>query len=371
MLESNRSENPLPDIYLVSSTLHFFWAYMLAKKNEGKVDSVLILIDQHTGKPLKMSEYLTGDLSPFSTQFTLEGREYKGTAKMNIRRGQFVWINAFVQQHDIGRIFIGNDRSVIGQFFIKTAKNKDPSVKACYLDDGIFSYLGRADSLKPSEKWVDAFFKKFSYGFWYDPPETVGASKWVDEAWVMFPEEVNPILKQKKCVEILSGETGFSSLVPFATAVLKDEEIELDKISDLDALITVPNQKVFSQIDGYEAMIQKLLSDLRASGQAVGVKYHPEAGDKDPLGLEELGAIKLPSHIGFEVFIPFLGNTLVIGDFSTTVLMTQYAKQSSLITLEFDEFEMNSQMKRLLNAIGVKTASPKTLSFENGLKELL
>ncbi len=339
------------DVYLVSSTLHFFWAFMLASKNSGSRQSHLIAIDQYADKPLVMLEYLTEAISPFLSVHVLVGRELKGWAKLKNRRQQFAWIREFVASQAIDRVFIGNDRSVLGQYFIKQSKQKSPLCIACYLDDGVFSYQGRAASQNWAEKYVDAFFKKVTYGFWYDVPATVGASKWIDEVWVMYPELVNSYLGNKKKVEILPDNDGFSVLLPLSRNVFKGMDISLARINSLDVLITLPNETVFSKIEGYREKINGLISSLLKNQKNVAVKYHPAAGNQDLLGLEALGVFKLPSNVSFELFIPLLSQCLVIGDFSTTVLTTKYSGNVSVGMIQSGE---NREMRRLCDQLGIE-----------------
>lgn len=348
------------DIYLVSSTLHFFWAFMLAKKHEGQRESHLWVIDQYTHKPLIMLNYMKGALSPFATYEVLNGRELKGLDKLQNRRHQFDKLKKMAQKRDVNRVFIGNDRSVIGQFFIKELKANNPEVIAGFLDDGVFSYLGREASQKWSEKWFDAFFKKLAYGLWYDVPASVGASKWIDEVWVMFPDLVNSSLREKKRIEILPDNHGFDDLKPLSEKIFIATGIKPETLQAIDVFITLPNETVFSKINGYQSSMRLLISELIAIGKNVAIKYHPAAGKKDLLNLEKLGAYKLPSNVNFEMFIPFLKDCQVIGDFSTTVLATHYSQSASVVMLANTHSD-SEPMVKLCQALGITVESLDSL----------
>jgi len=338
------------DVFLVSSTLHFFWAFMLASQNKAERQSHLIVIDQYADKPLLMLEFMSDQISPFASIEVLEGRELKGRQKLENRRQQFLWAEGFIEKTVIERIFIGNDRSVFGQFFIKQAKANDIKTSACYLDDGVFTYLGREASKSWGEKYLDRVFKKLAYGFWYDVPATVGASKWIDQLWVMYPELVNKDLKLKQKTEILSESRGFEQLKPLSEQVMNQLGISLAELSSLDVLITLPNETVFSKIDDYQEKMMMLLSCLIEQQKKVAIKYHPAAGERDILGLESQGAVKLPSNVSFELFIPLLNDCLVIGDFSTTVLMAKYSHRISVIMVNTSADE---EMSALCEAVGI------------------
>jgi hypothetical protein len=342
------------DVYLVSSTLHFFWSYVLAKKNHAQRDSYLLLIDQYTHKPMVFNAFLTGAYSPFLTTELMAGRELTGLQKWRNRNKQFTWITHFTQSHRIDKVFIGNDRSVLGQFFIKQAKMHNKACLACYLDEGVFTYLGRAASQKVSERYIDALIKKITYGFWYDPPQTIGASKWIDQAWVMYPSHVNDLLKTKELVEIYPDNNGFEELAELAEIVLLDAGVSLQKLAKLDVLITLPNQTLFSKIADYEKNIVDLMMLFEVKGYNVAVKYHPAAGESDPLQLEHRGAWRLPGGVSFEMLLPFLKQCTLIGDISTTVLLAHYTQSvNKVVMLKHSDDRRIQEMVELCQRLSI------------------
>ncbi|WP_127471187.1 hypothetical protein [Thiomicrorhabdus aquaedulcis] len=314
------------DIYLASSTLHFFWAFVLAAKHRGERDSHLVIIDQYTNRPMVFNHFINTESAPFVATQLMAGRELNGIAKWRNRRAQFAWTTNYVKEHRIERVFIGNDRSVLGQFIIKQAKSYRPNCLGCYLDEGVYTYLGRAASQKKSERYVDAFLKKMMYGFWYDTPLTIGASKWIDQAWVMYPNQVNQALKSKCLHEIYPDNNGFKELTGLAQKVLEEQGVSMQRLAALDVLITLPNQTIFSKVAHYEQAIATLLAGFEAQGLNVAIKYHPAAGDSDPLKLEQQNVWRLPGQVSFEMLLPFLKQCTVVGDVSSTILLANYAE---------------------------------------------
>lgn len=358
------------DVYLVASPLHFFWAFALASRFLEQRESHLVLIDQYTDKPLNLWTYLTPENTPFASQQRLEGRELSGWSKLQNRRKQFQWAHSFVNCNEITTVWIGNDRSVLGQWFIMQAKQKNKACVACYMDDGVFSYLGRSASKSISERYLDAFFKKLVYGFWYDSPMTVGVSKWIDEAWVMYPQQVNALLHSKMLVDIYPDNQGFKAITGLAKELVANAHVSLRQLTELDILITLPNQTLFSKVASYEEAMGRLLQGLQASGLKVALKYHPSAGENDPLRFKEKGFWLLPSAVSFEMFLPFLKNCTLIGDISTTVLLANYAnsvKQVVIVKLTNDHSiqEMIQLCQRLsIQVLDLKQVSTLTLFLE-------
>lgn len=353
MQQRMKTEKPV-DIYLISSTLHFFWAYMLAQRNKELCESHLVVIDQYVNKPLLMVEYLNDEISPFESVETWTGRELKGFSKLQNRKQKFLAIKEYLKELPVRRVFIGNDRSVVGQFFIKEVKRINVGASSCFLDDGVYSYLGRAASKRWAERYLDSFFKKMVYGLWYDVPKTVGASKWIDEVWVMFPNFVNGLLKQKSAKEVLPSNNSFQSFKPFSELVLKGVNFDTTMLRRLDVLITLPNETVFSQLPGYEKKMNLLIKGLTSQNKSIAIKYHPSAVNKDALNLGKNGVAVLPANLSFELLIPFLENCHVIGDLSTTVLISHYSKCGSVSLLEISEDAKNDFMVDLCKSLGIR-----------------
>ncbi|WP_051145161.1 hypothetical protein [Thiomicrorhabdus sp. Kp2] len=351
------------DVYLVSSTLHFFWAFMLAKRFENKRDSHLVLIDQYTNRPMQLWNYLTAENTPFISQTKLEGRELGGLKKNRNRSKQFNWVSDFIKNNDVKRVWIGNDRSVLGQWFIKEAKQKDASCVGCFMDDGVFSYLGRKASQSFRERYLDASFKKLIYGLWYDSPITVGASKWIDEAWVMYPNNVNLLLKQKKVVNILPNNEFFKDLKNLSYKAFSIEKFDTERLNQLDVLITLPNHFLFSKYPGYNKSLLNLIDVLKKNGLFVGVKYHPAAGKADLLNVQEKGVWLIPSYMSFELLLPFLEHSKIIGDLSTTLLMANYAGlKNGIYMLDVNKDSYSNKMAKLCSEVGVIVTDLKDLN---------
>ncbi|VAW49394.1 hypothetical protein MNBD_GAMMA03-2131 [hydrothermal vent metagenome] len=346
------------DVYLVSSTLHFFWALLLAYTHKDR-ESRLMFMDQYTSKPLNFYSVMCDVLAPFTSIEMFSGREMKGWKLWKHRRAQFVTIQNSLQSLRVDRVFLGNDRSVLGQFFLKEAKKKNPFCTGCYLDDGVFSYLGRAASHKKSERYIDAVLKKISYGVWYDSPSTIGASRWIDELWLMHPEQRCLLLQSKKSIQIQPNESALNLVGDLAKQVLKAENVSTQQLDALDVLITLPNPLIFSKISGYQRAIDALLLSFRQKKITVGVKYHPVTGKEDVLNVQKMGAVLFPSQVSFEMILPFLRQCLVIGDMSTTILLARFVnKNARVMMMKLGDDDYSQKMAMLCNHLNIDVATP-------------
>jgi len=324
------------DLYLVSSTLHFFWAWLLAFKNKPHRNAYLWLIDQYSDKPIAFVPFIDQVESPFIEWKLFDGREKGGIKKLKLRRKLFGEVKAWTEGHSIERIFIGNDRSVLGQFIIRTLKQNNQKnghqCTACCLDDGVFTYLGRAASQSWSEKYLDALAKKIMFGFWYDPPATVGASKWIDEVWTMYPKEANALLKNKSCHDLALNRDDLTTFQPIAELLIKKHSPDLLTTKAPDVLIALPNYYLIKATPDYAVRLERLIKHLQQQGQTIAVKYHPAAQGKDLLNLaEQFGVQCLNDQLSFEVLLAYWQDQSVrfIGDLSTTTLLAHYFGFSS------------------------------------------
>lgn len=352
----NKQARP-QDLYLVSSTLHFFWAWLLASKHETERDAHLWLIDQYTQKPMVFVPFLNQG-TPFKSWGLFDGRELTGFAKLKLRKTRFKEVANWLQNNKIDRVFIGNDRSVLGQFIIKTTKEQAKKmgrfVPACFLDDGVFSYLGRPASKAWSERYFDSFFKKMIFGFWYDSPDTLGASRWVDEAWVMYPQQINAALKAKTTHPLGLTEDDLLGIRTLAKNIVKKHDVLLaDKLIELDKFIALPNHRIFNQSSGFEEDIKGFIKQQKKLGYKIGVKYHPAAGKKDILCLTGEGCEIIPSLLSFEVILIMLDKAEFVGDLSTTTLLAHYFGKSSCL-ISVVKGDAANEMLALCTALNIK-----------------
>lgn len=344
------------DLYLVSSTLHFFWAWLLAFKNKPYRNAHLWLIDQYTDEPMVFVPFIDQVESPFVDWKLFDGREKTGIKKLKLRKEYFNFIQDWAKGNLVDRVLIGNDRSVFGQFVIKSLKSvalkSEKTCVACFLDDGVFTYLGRIASKSYSERFIDSIAKKIMYGFWYDTPVTVGASKWIDEAWVMYPNLVSQTLKHKHVVELGLEPNSLEAFKCISEKVITSERLEESFFEALDVFITLPNERVFSKVSGYRDKLISLIYQYVLKNKVVAVKYHPAAGSKDILDLAKEGCVIVPSNISYEACIPFLNGKVVLGDLSTTLINSGYFKINAYF-YSVDNGDYALRMKKVCEQIGV------------------
>lgn len=347
-------------LYLVSTPLQFLVASSIALRRGEDCRNHLLFIDQERveGHPYLACE-ARWKQTPFASRAVFAGRERRITAKLRLRRANFARIATLVEQTRPDEIYVGNDRRIEFQYAMHRARQLH-AVTGIYMDEGTFTYVGRGDSRSFGDAVVDNLLKKMVYGAWWRNPPTVGASDWISEAYVAFPELVHPLLK-RKTLHRLGGD--YFATEPFrALAALIVEHFRVDaaRLGALCLLLTLPHESVMARVPGYAERMRQLVRDLAARGRQVGVKYHPRNSHPDALGLRDVDGVWLiPDGAAFESFLPLLQRCTVVGDMSSTLLTTRWLRpELPVIAIENPGSTFFAQFNALFAALHVPVRTP-------------
>ncbi len=353
MITSNKKKV----LYLPSTPLNVLIAVAHATAFSEEQISQVVLIDQ---KSLDDNVYFNAlnhwQDSPFeSVDLTLG--QAKGWDKVTERKGNFAKLAGLVNRFKPGVIAVGSDRRVEFQYVMHICQLKPSATEGWYLDDGLYSYAGRP------YKWfkdaINSGLKKMSYGLWWQEPKTVGASNWIDQAWLFQPKHAVAALQAKQC-HVIDPEWFTSDQVKgLSKAILSDYQVNdsvLQTLQSVGVFLLIPHPNNIKKMTGYEKRIFKFLAFLKQQGISVAVKYHPRTPQADPLKLvKEYNALLLPSGLAFEFILPFLkGQSHVIGDVGTALLTAQWLRpdlQITAVLAEDDEFQKT--FKRIYEQLGL------------------
>lgn len=264
--------------------------------------------------------------------------EAKGLrAKLRERKHLFAGLTADVKAFCPEVVAVGSDRRVEFQYVMAQLQEQGRPAKGIYLDDGLYSYAGRKHS--PFKDGVNRLLKRMAYGRWYEEPQTVGASRYVQEAWLFKPELAFAGLHQQCKVMLEPAWFKDARLTEFSMAVAKTLRIDIEKFTGLDLLVMVPHPNNLQKMPGRAQQIQAYVTSQRAAGRRVGVKYHPRTQAGDFLRLTEAGAeVILPAQLAFEFILPVLkGDCQVVADVGTVLLTTRWLRPDLNVTAVLDE----------------------------------
>jgi len=323
-------------LFMVSTPLNLFIAIAVALDNKNRNENtrsthryVLCFIDQPNRSTRVYIDAIKGwPESPFDAVHVFPMRANTPYKKLCHRRRSFRMVKDVVDDLQPDNIFVGNDRRVEFQYAMHYSQSAGYAPRGAYLDDGTFTYVGRkTKGLR--DAFIDKFMKKLFYGSWWVQPETVGSSSWIDDAYVAFPDLVCDSLKQKLLHKLNADWFESPQVRSLSNALLKAFNVDGDQLRQLDIVITLPHASLVDDASGYAGIMKRLVDGLVSQGKRVGVKYHPRQSGDDPLGLAGKSAVVLlPAVLAFEVLLPGLGDAVIIGDVSTTLLSSRWLRPS-------------------------------------------
>jgi hypothetical protein len=351
-------------LYLPSTPLNLLLSVAHAVHYAKQQRAQLILIDQKKSQNnLYINALQNWPGSPFESVNVCVG-EAKGLAKLAERKTNFIklaeWANAFKPD----AIAVGSDRRIEFQFLMhcmsqqKSALESNGMVEGWYLDDGLYSYAGRPHHwLKDG---VNSLIKKLLYGLWWQEPITVGASPWINQAWLFRPEQAVMALQSKQAHLIHSEWFTAPLIQTFSQQVCQCYGLEgeaLNYLNNLDVLMLIPHPNNLKKMPRYAERIQVFLQHMRKQNKRVAIKYHPRSIQSDALQLTAQFDVQLvPASLAFEFVLPFLPkNCLVLGDVGTSLLTAQWLRRdlrSMAVLSEDSQFEM--RFKPILKSLNVQ-----------------
>ena len=345
-------------LYMPSTPLNVLVSCALAvqarKEPSSSGKSELWLIDQKSEDNPYISALKAWPESPFQKIELFLGAA-KGSEKLQERKQNFTKISQDLSELKPNIIAVGSDRRVEFQFALNQLKSTGQTVKGLYLDDGLYSYSGR--KYHPIKDGINSILKKLSYGFWWQEPKTVGASSWIDEAWLFSPEQAVDLLQQKNCFKLQPEWFQTPEIVHLSQLVAQALQFDTSLLKGLDVVILIPHPNNILKMTGYPERIRKVVQLLSQQGKKVGVKYHPRTASEDALNLREEGAETIiPSQLAFEFCLPNFSSTCqVVGDVGTALLTTKWLRPDITTYAVLDEQDaFQKQFIPLNNAVNIQ-----------------
>jgi hypothetical protein len=349
-----RSEKPAA-LFLVSTPLNLFVATGIASQQADAHDAHLVFIDQGsvTGNP-----YITATQnwprSPFASVTVLPAKAQQARDKLKARRDGFLQLETLIHRLTPARIFTGSDRRVEFQFAMHAATGVMSNVAGIYMDDGTFTYVGRKDK-GAQDTVIDNLLKKLVYGCWWRQPGTVGGSSWISEAYVAFPAQAHPLIRNKTLHPLGIEYFRTPAVQALSARLLEQFALSADALQRLDILFTLPHDSLIKNQGDYNRVLSEAIAALCHRGLRVGVKYHPRHDSKNDLNLKTLNTIKiLPQQLAFEAILPLLGTTTIIGDISSTLLTSKWLRPDlKAVSLRFGPTAQSDEFVELFARLDI------------------
>lgn len=272
----------------------------------------------------------------------------------------------FAQQQTIVELYTGNDRHIEFQYLAYHLK-KEQSLLTFYLDEGLYTYQERQRSKRISERIFKQAARKLYFGWWWQTPKTIGASKYIDRCLVLFPQHVNRCLKQKPCDTFDSNVFSNETMQSFANCWLSAYQ-QVNNLQAIDVLFTIPHQNNFKRIEGYRDYLFAAIGSLLKQGKEVAIKYHPNSRQNDLLSLKQVypKVRVLPSSAPFELLaLQLAPATLIVAEFSTILLTSKLVNpQLRVVSVWFNERVSQASAEHLAQFLSVETKHYQALLSE-------
>jgi hypothetical protein len=354
--------------YLVSTPLHLFLSSAIALQNPDK-KNILIFIDQ---AEIESNFYLRQInqwvSSPFQEVHIFPGRIKGLLAKRRSRKQTFNNLAQLIERLEPSDIHIGNDRRIEFQYCMHRSQQYGGAT-GYYIDEGTYTYIGRAQSQSFQDAIVDNWVKKLIYGFWWKNPITIGGSDWISSIYVAFPKLVHPLLRKKNIIELKSEWLESQSLNEFSKQLLSAKNMDANSIDSVDVLIALPHESIIAQNVLYKSSILNLIAQLQEKNKNIAVKYHPRDSQTDALNLEKSGCQLIPAQVNFEaLLLIFPRDCTIIGDFSSVLLNARWLRPDIKVVAALDKTTAIPQhFASLYSSLGIEMVNVEDIHTVNNL----
>ncbi|SFR49085.1 polysialyltransferase family glycosyltransferase [Thiomicrospira sp. ALE5] len=325
---------------LVSAAL----ACHLRQEQGAEFHAEIWLIDQ---KNLANNPYLKAleswAESPFQSIKILPGVA-KGRAKLTERKQNFQTIDQGLAEFQPNIIATGSDRRIEFQYAMHRMRQQGTQTLGWYLDDGLYSYAGWPK--QPLKDTLNALLKKLTYGLWWQEPKTIGASNWINQAWLFKPAQAHPLLANKQ-LNILPTEWFQAPEIQSLSKLVRTDLASQD-LQAISLLLLLPHPADQAKMKGYATSIKNYLRQITEQGAKVAVKYHPRQSLDDEFQLAQMSNVTLiPKSLAFEYLLADLApQTQIVGDISTVLLTAKWLRNDLSVTGVFDPNDAYAQQFR-------------------------
>lgn len=357
-----KTDSAVKTLYLPSTPLNVLVSCALAiqnaKASSKKTMAELWLIDQkNTHRNPYYQALLNWQSSPFQNVLIFSAANNNLNKRLT-RQQIFCELEAGLKDFLPQKVAVGSDRRIEFQFVMHSLSSHQMPALGLYLDDGLYSYAGRPFSL--IKDGINALLKKLAYGFWWQEPKTIGASHWIDQAWLFSPEQAVRSLKNKERHRLLPEWFMSSEIKSLSFLVAKELDYLTENLSSFDVIILISHPNNVKKMSGYQSRIQFLIRHLSAQGKRVAVKYHPRTEQVDFLNLKDHGALEvIPAQMAFEFCLPlFKKECWVIGDVGTSLFTCKWLRPDLEVMAVLEKSDsFQNQYISLSQAMKIKVMS--------------
>lgn len=340
--------------FFVSSPLHLLFSSNIALRH-ARDDNVVVLVPREARQFSPFAEVLSQDGSIFDEVISFEGNNLPG--KFAERKRRMAVIRETLQRRPADRIHTGTDRRVEFQYAMSVATGIRPGVVGIYVDDGMASYLGHKSMNNIAHRYIDPLFKKLVYGRWWKNPMTIGASSWISEVHVAYPDLVHELLKSKKVVPIEKQTFKDPKFIDLCQRLLQFRDVDDRKLRDIDVIIVLTHESFYADADAHLDSLVKAVSQNDPTLR-VAIKPHPRSDKAESYRAKYPEALFLDSKVSMELYLPLLKEQcVIIGDISSALFTANWFNDKTrVIAVSLTDAvptHIEDNLVRLLQQLGI------------------
>ncbi len=342
-------------LYLASTPLHTFFALGLMEGPFREHEHVLALVDQAPGR----RDYLADALEAGTRRSNLSIVRFPVFKGVVTARRQLRELSDLARRLAPSVIAVGNDR----RLEFHAAARGCPGARRTYMDDGLYSYLPHRHPLPAWREALHNFRRSLKYGLPAERPSMVGASRAIDDAFVLLPDQVHEGLRAKP-VHALSPEWFAASWIEkLCIAAASLAGMDATQCASVRLLLLLPHPDFLRTRPDLRATMERLAHEFHDRGETVMVKSHPRAAStpvRRQLDLPADGVIDVPAALAVETLVPLLRGALVVSTLTTALLSLRLLGRDltvrSLVPAPASgaEHEYNAAAMRVYESVGIR-----------------
>lgn len=277
--------------------------------------------------------------------------------KVDFRRQNRARLDARLADAVPDAVFVGVDNFYEAQYLLHRSGRLNPARRGVYVEDGVsvYDYSYRKTFIRTHPKeWMRAV----RYFPWWRPSPLPGASSWLSEGHVAFPDLVLEPFRRKRLHALPRRRYLSVEFRNLAGVIAASFGVDRSRLAETDVLIAVTHTKWGSLLPGYRETMRRICRSLLAAGKRVAIKPHPRDPNQNALELDEHPNLyRVPGQAMFEVLMVLTDHPrlLVIGDASTSLVAAKWLRpDAEVLALRHAPDGIDARyLQRVFEGIGV------------------
>ena len=195
---------------------------------------------------------------------------------------------------------------------------------------------------------------------WYDKPAALGLSRWVEYAWLAFPQHAHPQLLAKPRFGLDPYWYRRSDVLALCRRLIQGEQAGAG-LQNFDRLLLLPHDHLLRADAELRATLSRQIDTARRSGERIAVKRHPRS-TAWVLDADRSGVIELEAQLPIEAYAPWLAQARIVGTLSTALLSLRWLCPDATITALNPSGEIRDPLQALYQRLGIGSGEPAVAS---------